>query len=109
MSIENLLNAISEQDDKDVILPIPTDEQLAFNVSNTIITTEKKDQSEVDQDDDDDITKAEEIHLTLKEVTIACSQIHYALSSQTSSARDPSWNSHLKESLKLRSHLYLSQ
>ncbi|MBW0479836.1 hypothetical protein O181_019551 [Austropuccinia psidii MF-1] len=109
MCIENLLNPISEQADKYVILPIPTDEQLAVNLSNTIITAEKKHQSEVDQDYDDDITKAEKIPLTLKEVTIACSRIHYSLSSQTDSAKHPSWKSHLNELLKLKNHLNLSQ
>ncbi|MBW0534209.1 hypothetical protein O181_073924 [Austropuccinia psidii MF-1] len=81
MSIQNLINQITEQADQDDILPMPTDEQLAFNVSNTMVTNENQDQSEVNQDDDDHITKAEKIPLNLKEVTIACNQIHYALSS----------------------------
>ncbi|MBW0494311.1 hypothetical protein O181_034026 [Austropuccinia psidii MF-1] len=109
MSIENLLNPIAEQADQDDIIPITTDENLAFNVSNMIITTESQDQSEVDQDDDDEITKADKITLTLKEVTTPCNQIHYSLLRRPDSAKDPNWNSHLKALLKVKNDLHLSQ
>ncbi|MBW0462678.1 hypothetical protein O181_002393 [Austropuccinia psidii MF-1] len=44
MSIEDLCNPMAEQADQDDILPMQTDEQLAFNVSNKMITTENQDQ-----------------------------------------------------------------
>ncbi|MBW0460744.1 hypothetical protein O181_000459 [Austropuccinia psidii MF-1] len=95
MSIENLLNPITKQAYQDFILPMTSDEHLSFDISNKSITTEKQDQSEVDQDDDDDITKTEKIPLTLEEVTIDCSQIQYSLSSRPSSEKDPNWKYHL--------------
>ncbi|MBW0576878.1 hypothetical protein O181_116593 [Austropuccinia psidii MF-1] len=109
MSMKNLLHPISENSDQDDILPMSSDENLSFNISNPIITTQNQDQLEVDQDDNDHITEVEKIPFTLKEVTVGCNQINYTISNKPASEKDPIWKSHLKELLKLNNYLRLSK